>query len=129
MKTFLQHLKEADAFGSALVPTRPVGNTQLTVPVQPGTGQPTSTSSSGLTWDQYTDMVNSGKIIPEQPVKLSKIKDEDEQSGESAFMQHQKRMADAAYKRVQMRRKLRELRGKPSTPEDLAQDALDMQIQ
>jgi hypothetical protein len=113
MKSFREYITETEAFGSVWIPTRPPGNTRLTVPVQPGSAQPPSTSTSGLSWDQYTDMVNTGKIIPLQPDK-------------SKFQVDQERMATAAYNRVQARRAAR---GRPATPEEAAQDQTDTWIQ
>jgi len=105
MKTFLQHLEEADAFGSRWVPPM-VSNptTSVATPVVAPITPPSN--SSGMTWDQYEQKVKSGEIKP-------MIMDDD------PFVKAQKRMSDALYRqKLNTQRR----RGRPPTPEEEAED-------
>jgi len=111
MKTFLQHLEEADAFGSRWVPPM-VSNptTSVATPVVAPITPPSN--SSGMTRDQYEQKVKSGEIIPMN-------------ADDDPFRKAQKRMGDALHRqKLDAQRR----RGRPPTPEEEAADRLRYSI-
>jgi len=111
MKTFLQHLEEADAFGSRWVPPM-VSNptTSVATPVVAPITPPSN--SSGMTRDQYEQKVKSGEIKP-------MIMDDD------PFVKAQKRMGESMRKQMEDEQRRR---GRPATPEEEVADRLKYSI-